>query len=660
MPSLSALYNVNTGIQNSETVLVSHTTASIANQSSASYAFVLANLAQLISITSDVDSRVILYGSNTGRSADTRVYNDTTSDEAFVNSTDLLFDVTLSAGTQDINNIFLVNRENPLNSTIYAKIFNLSGGTSTVTIDLVFVAFNQNNLGVTNLAFSNQTSTTADITSDTGTDATLTGATTSLAGLMVAADKTKLDTVETNADVTDTTNVVSSLNGATITSATVATGDKVLIQDIDDSDNLKTVTAQSIADLASGTSITVKDEGSNLTTSLASIDFTGAGVTASAIGNDVTVNISSGGTTNLAFSNQTSTTADITSDTGTDATLTGATGSLAGLMVAADKTKLDGIENNADVTDATNVVSSLNGATIPTATVATGDKVLIQDIDNSNNLKTVTTQSIANLMNVASSDTVAGIIELATQGEVDTGTDAVRAVTPATLTGRLPQKSYQNSNFNASANYTYLVDTSAGTVTATLPVSPTNYDRIAFKDADGTFSTYNLAINPNGKTIAGSSSNLTLTNNYESIDLIYSSDVDKWVIENSSVSNLIPKLSATVVVSLSNEISDLTTGTSVTTIRMPYAMIITEVRASVNTAPTGSTIIVDINQNGSSILSTKLSIDASEKTSTTAATPSVLSTTSLTDDAEITFDIDQVGSTIAGKGLKVYIIGVQA
>jgi hypothetical protein len=42
------------------------------------------------------------------------------------------------------------------------------------------------------------------------------------------------------------------LSGLTITSATVATGDKVLIQDVDDSDNLKYVTAQSIADLASG------------------------------------------------------------------------------------------------------------------------------------------------------------------------------------------------------------------------------------------------------------------------------------------------------------------------------------------------------------------------------------------------------------------------
>lgn len=42
------------------------------------------------------------------------------------------------------------------------------------------------------------------------------------------------------------------LSGLSITTATVATDDKVLIQDTDDADNLKTVTAQSIANLAPG------------------------------------------------------------------------------------------------------------------------------------------------------------------------------------------------------------------------------------------------------------------------------------------------------------------------------------------------------------------------------------------------------------------------
>jgi hypothetical protein len=109
----------------------------------------------------------------------------------------------------------------------------------------------------------------------------------------------------------------------------------------------------------------------------------------------------------------------------------------------------------------------------------------------------------------------------------------------------------------------------------------------------------------------------------------------------------------------SDETTPLTTGTAKVTFRMPCAMTLTAVRATLTTAPVGSTLIVDINDSGTSILSTKLSIDASEKTSTTAATAAVISDSSLADDAEITLDIDQVGSSTAGAGLKVWLIGTR-
>ena len=70
-------------------------------------------------------------------------------------------------------------------------------------------------------------------------------------GRDLATDGSKLDNIEANADVTDEANVTDALDGATLTAATLATDDKVLIQDTDGSDVLKTVTAQSIADLAS-------------------------------------------------------------------------------------------------------------------------------------------------------------------------------------------------------------------------------------------------------------------------------------------------------------------------------------------------------------------------------------------------------------------------
>lgn len=108
---------------------------------------------------------------------------------------------------------------------------------------------------------------------------------------------------------------------------------------------------------------------------------------------------------------------------------------------------------------------------------------------------------------------------------------------------------------------------------------------------------------------------------------------------------------------VSDETTALTTGTGKLTFRMQHGFVLSEVRASVTTAPTDATIIVDINQNGTTVLSTKLTIDATEKTSFTAATPPVISVATLADDDEITIDIDQVGSTIAGAGLKVYLHG---
>ena len=113
-------------------------------------------------------------------------------------------------------------------------------------------------------------------------------------------------------------------------------------------------------------------------------------------------------------------------------------------------------------------------------------------------------------------------------------------------------------------------------------------------------------------------------------------------------------------VACSDETTALTTGTAKVTFRAPTAMTLTSVASSVTTAPTGATLVVDINVNGSTILSTKLSIDISEETSTTAATPAVISSASIAAGDEITIDIDQVGSTIAGAGLKVYLIGTVA
>jgi hypothetical protein len=108
------------------------------------------------------------------------------------------------------------------------------------------------------------------------------------------------------------------------------------------------------------------------------------------------------------------------------------------------------------------------------------------------------------------------------------------------------------------------------------------------------------------------------------------------------------------VLAASDETTSLAIGSGKTYFRMPYAATLLAVRASVNAVASGVTI-VDINQNGTSLLGSKLSIDANEKTSTTAASGVTISGFTLTDDAEMSIDIDQVGTAPVAKGLKVYL-----
>ena len=116
-----------------------------------------------------------------------------------------------------------------------------------------------------------------------------------------------------------------------------------------------------------------------------------------------------------------------------------------------------------------------------------------------------------------------------------------------------------------------------------------------------------------------------------------------------------------IIIVASDEKTLLTVGRDKTTFRIPWTGTITGVRASVTTAPTGAALTVDINKTGiGTILSTKITIDATERTSVTAAIAPVISTAGVTDDDEYTIDIDTIGSTIAGTGLKITILGTRS
>jgi hypothetical protein len=111
-------------------------------------------------------------------------------------------------------------------------------------------------------------------------------------------------------------------------------------------------------------------------------------------------------------------------------------------------------------------------------------------------------------------------------------------------------------------------------------------------------------------------------------------------------------------VAASDETTTLTVSSGRVTFRLPYAMTLSSVRGSLTSAQSGGSVLTfDVRLAGvGSIFSTKPSFDNASRTTVGAATPAVLTTTALPDDAEITIDITQVG-TGTPAGLKVSLIG---
>lgn len=77
-------------------------------------------------------------------------------------------------------------------------------------------------------------------------------------------------------------------------------------------------------------------------------------------------------------------------------------------------------------------------------------------------------------------------------------------------------------------------------------------------------------------------------------------------------------------------------------------------RASVGTAPTGAAVICDVNKNGTTIYSTQ-SARPTIAVSTNSATGNSPAINTFASGDYITVDIDQIGSTVAGSDLTVVI-----
>jgi hypothetical protein len=264
--------------------------------------------------------------------------------------------------------------------------------------------------GATNISQGTNTSTTVVVLSDSGTDATLVGANSTAAGIMLSADKVKLDAITgTN------------------------TGDQTL----------GSLGAQAV--LVSGTNIKTINGNSLL----------GSG--------DITI---SGGATNLSQGTNTATTVVVLSDTGTDATLVGANSTAAGIMLSADKIKLDAATNiNTASTlvyrdasgnfSAGTITANLTG----TASTVTTNANLTGEVTSSGNATTITNSAVIGKV-------LTGYVSGAgTVAATDTILQAIQK-----LNGNIAAGGTTNIAQSTRTGTTVLVTSSTGT-SATLTVS---------------------------------------------------------------------------------------------------------------------------------------------------------------------------------------------
>lgn len=85
----------------------------------------------------------------------------------------------------------------------------------------------------------------------------------------------------------------------------------------------------------------------------------------------------------------------------------------------------------------------------------------------------------------------------------------------------------------------------------------------------------------------------------------------------------------------------------------PRALTISNIQASVATAPVGQSIIFDVNSNGTSLFTTNSKPTIAAGTNEDLST--VPNTTSISQGAYLTVDVDQIGTTTAGADAVIQI-----
>lgn len=98
------------------------------------------------------------------------------------------------------------------------------------------------------------------------------------------------------------------------------------------------------------------------------------------------------------------------------------------------------------------------------------------------------------------------------------------------------------------------------------------------------------------------------------------------------------------------------TGSETLTVRFPYAFKVTEILATLDTAPVGTPMTLDVDVNGVAMFTgSSITIDVAETTSATAAPHGAFAVSTIPANGKVEFVMDEIGT--GATGLQVWIYG---
>lgn len=169
---------------------------------------------------------------------------------------------------------------------------------------------------------------------------------------------------------------------------------------------------------------------------------------------------------------------------------------------------------------------------------------------------------------------------------------------------------------------------------------------------DATVQSAPLTLNPDSLGAKDIYWNLALTaTGYEILtddvlQFVYSEDNDVWIVVAR------PRMQDYAFID-ANQSLVFTAGTNKAVVPALFSAVIVGIRAFVTTASSSGAVTIDVNLNGTSIMtSNKLVIDQGETTTLTAATPPVLTTRVIANGDVLSIDIDGAGTGAKGWGVE--------